>query len=637
MLLLVGCEDDPIGQDKTDGGAGSVCEQRRLDAGPAPRCTMDEHCCEREACNASTGICYALDSCQVDADCPQAAQGQICRDDDMDGYKDCVFDRCEDDDECLATPCPQDQVPACISGGCACGIPCQGGCPRTQGCCIPDDTCYPLPEACRGLSCPPGQFVSITTPGAWNTGTCEFTGESCRCERLPPLPVGDIGRFSAMASLTEGQALSAYNNTYGDLMFGRVNASTREIAWTFVDGVPTTTIAITGDIDGPRAGNSDPGADVGLYTDIAVDAAGAAHIVYHDRTSQSLNYAVGLDQAWQLHVVESAPVAGLYSDLFLGPNGRPMIAYLAHQLDVPGQPNQRRSVLRLAVASTNQPAQASDWSFRDLVETDLSPLGCADRCREGEVCRSSDDRCFVPNPSACPNNCPNNNACIEDRCQRVQSPPAFRELPKVRGLWPSAGALSDGTVYLAFFDNVNQSLSMIQIAGPNPLAGAVNVTLLTDPLEDAGRFPDLYVLPGGEMHLAYYNDTQRSLEYRQLDSNLNVAASERVATGLDSGVVPGGSFVGTDPAMVVDALGTVRIAFQDSTLGLLRYARRTGANTWSIRTLRGDETTNEGSFGFYSDQVLDRNRENPIISTYRYWLSALPDPQNGVEVLLPPE
>lgn len=631
------CEDDTVGPDKNDSGAGSICELRRQDAGPAPRCTMDEDCCEREACNTSTGICYALDACQVDSDCPQAAQGQICRDDDMDGYKDCVFDRCEDDDECAATPCPQDQVPACISGGCACGIPCQGGCPQSQGCCIPDDTCYPLPEACMGLTCPPGQFVSITTPGAWDTGICEFTGESCRCERLPPLPVGDIGLYSAMSSLGQGQALSAYNNTYGDLMFGRVNASTQEISWSFVDGVPTTTTAITGDIDGPRSGNSDPGPDVGIYTDIAVDASGTAHIAYHDRSTRSLKYAVGLDQAWQIHVVESAPVAGLYSDLIIAPNGRPMITYLAHQLDVTGQPLARRSVLRIAVASTNQPSQSSDWTTRDLLETDLSGLGCADRCRDGEVCRNSDDRCFAPNPSACPNNCPSGNACIEDRCQPVRTAAPFRDLPKVSGLWPSAGALSDGTVYIAFFDNVDQSLSILRIAGPNPLTGAVDVTGMTDPLEDSGRFPDLYVLPGGEIHLAYYNDTQRSLEYRQLDANLNIAASERVATGLDSGVVPGGSFVGTDPAMVVDSVGAVRIAFQDSTLGLLRYARRTGPNTWAIRTLRGDEATNEGSFGFYSDQVLDSNRENPTVSTYRYWLSALPDPQNGVEILTPPE
>lgn len=637
LLLAVACEDDPIGMDGMDAGLGLVCAARMRDAGPAPRCTADDQCCDRESCNTSTGICFALDECQVDGDCPQAAQGQICRDEDGDGFKDCVFDRCEGDEECAATPCPMDQVPACISGGCACGIPCSGGCPMSQGCCIPDDTCYPLPEACMGLTCPPGQFVSVTTPGAWNTGTCEFAGESCRCERLPPLPIGDVGLYSALTPAGQTQVVSAYNNTYGDLMFGRVDPSTRAIEWSFIDGVPTTTTAITGDIDGPRQGNSDPGSDVGIYTDIVVDAAGVAHIAYHDRDSQSLKYAVGLDQSWQLHVVAAGRVAGLYNDLIFTPQGRPMISYLAHQEDFAGPANARRSVLRIAVGNTNQPAQAGDWSFRDLVETDLTSGSCDLRCRLGEVCRNSDDGCFAPDPSQCPNNCPNGNACIEGSCQPVRSPRPFRDLPAVRGLWPSAGVASDGTTYLAYFDNVDSTLTMVRIEGPNPLTGAITTVTLTDPNEDSGRFPSLYVLPGGEIHLAYYNATQRSLEYRQLDQDLNIVTSERVASGLDSGVVPGGSFVGTDPALVVDAVGAVRIAFQDSTLGLLRYARRTGANTWSIQTMRGDEAMNEGSFGFYTDQVLDSNRENPVISTYRYFLSALPDPMNGLEILTPPE
>lgn len=637
LLGLLACEDETIGTDDPDSGLGAVCEARRRDAGPVPRCAADEQCCSREACNTTTGICYPLDACQVNADCPQAAQGQVCRDEDGDGYKDCVFDRCTENEECAATPCPPDQIPACISGGCACGIPCQGGCTEGQGCCIPDDTCYPLPEACMGLTCPPGQFVSVTTPGAWNTGTCEFTGESCRCERLPPLPVGDVGLYSAMVHTAQGPVVSAYNLTYGDLMFGRVDPSTRAIAWSFVDGVPSAGGTITGDVDGPRGGNSAPGPDVGIYTDVLVDSSGLAHIAYHDRDARSLKYAVGSGSTWQTHVVASAPVAGLYTELVMSGGGRPMLVYLAHQEDTPGQPGQRRSVLRLAVANTPQPAQSSDWSFRDLLTTDLSSMGCADRCREGEVCRSSDDLCFAPEPSACTGPCPSRTACIEAQCQDVRAAAPFKELPKARGLWPSAGVLGDGTTVVAFFDNLDTSVSILRIASADPLSGAIDVVTVDGQAEDAGRFPSLYALPGGELHLAYYNHSQRSLEYRQLDAALAITASERVASGLDSGVVPGGSFVGTEPALVVDSVGVVRVAFQDSTLGLLRYARRTGPNTWSIRTLRGDEAMNEGSFGFYTNQILDANRQNPMISTYRYWLSALPDPNNGLEVLLPPE
>jgi hypothetical protein len=127
--------------------------------------------------------------------------------------------------------------------------------------------CQPLPAQCLSLTCPLGQFLSVTSSGSWDSGNCMLTGAVCDCKPYPPLPLGDIGLYSAIDQGAMGPAMvSAYNLDYGDLMVGVVQAD-QSISWTFVDGVPTSTTTIVGAIDGPRGGQSAPGPDVGIYTD----------------------------------------------------------------------------------------------------------------------------------------------------------------------------------------------------------------------------------------------------------------------------------------------------------------------------------------------------------------------------------
>jgi hypothetical protein len=127
------------------------------------------------------------------------------------------------------------------------------------------------------------------------------------------------------------------------------------------------------------------------------------------------------------------------------------------------------------------------------------------------------------------------------------------------------------------------------------------------------------------------NQTRRALLYRSLDANLQTLEVSIVEEGLTTSGGPDGVLIGADSALVVDRTGAVRIAYQDATNGELRYARRMGA-MWNILTLAGNESPYRGSFGFYNDQALDRDRENPLVSTYRYFLSAPNGPDNGVEV-----
>lgn len=619
--------------------AACSCDEGPLsnvtDSGTNPgRCTKDEDCGPRQGCNVAVGVCFDKDECSDTRPCPEP---QVCGDGDGDGFNECSFSRCTEDDECAATPCEAGLVPACVAGGCMCGTPCQGGCPSSQGCCVPDDTCYDLPELCMGLMCPPGQFVSVTSSGAWDTGRCELLGESCRCERLPPLPLGDIGLHSALAHDGRSPIVSAYNLDYGDLMFGTVDADGVTIQWEFVDGVPTSTGSITGDLMGPRGGNSAPGSDVGLYTDLAAAANGDVHLVYVDRDAGDLLHAFRGSGAWRRHTIATAGEAGLYASLALDAQDRPRVAYLGVRED-DGSTNARKTILHVAISSTRTPSASGDWVIRDLETTDLAQFGCAEQCRIGEVCRASNNSCVVPDPaSRCSPVCSGADRCIAGRCEATMPLPPFRDLPLARGLWPALAVLPDGGLLVAYYDRLDFTLKLARIAGPNPASGAIDLRVLEGGgQEDVGLYPSLFVTPGGEIHLVFVDATRRSLEYRLLDGNLSVVLSETIESGLDLGSDPEGHLLGADPAVVVDANSIVRVAYQDATAGDLRYARRMGDGTWNAFTLLGEEMPYEGTFGFYNDQIVGPDRRSPLVSTYRFFLSAPGGAMNGIVLVTPP-
>lgn len=606
------------------------------DSGVTSRCRMKSDCPDRQDCNVSIGVCYNLDACGPGiGDCPPP---QMCGDGNDDGYNECIFDRCTMNSQCAQLTCAGGEVPQCVAGGCICGTPCMGGCPSSQGCCIPEDRCHDLPAQCRSLTCSPGQIVSVTATGAWSTSRCEVVGETCECVRLPALPLGDIGLHSAVAHDGRAPILSAYNLDYGDLMYGELQGS-GTIRWEFVDGIPTSSsAAITGDVDGPRGGVSTPGEDVGLYTDIAADTAGRAHIVYHDRTKGDLKYAINLPTGWAIHTVAESGTAGYYNSLTFDRMERPIIAFLTLR---EGTATARKSSLRIALTSTLTPRAISDWVVRDLTVVNLVPLGCEESCNQNEVCRASDLSCVVPDPpTSCNPACDTDRRCIGGRCVLIDPLPPFRDLPMARGLWPSVQAAPDGGVFVAYYDRFDRALRIARVAGPDPRSGTITTVNVdgagTGNGDDTGLYPSMLVTPAGEIHLVYMNATRRSVVYKSLDASLRATITETIESGIGMGSAPGGELVGADPAIVVDAMGSIRVAFQNATTGELRYARREGPGRWNVTTLRGNEMPYQGTYGFYTDQALGPDRMRPVVSSYRFFLAAPMGPRNGVEVVSPP-
>lgn len=623
-VALFGCDDDGIAKLKGPPDVGGVF-----------RCVDDNECGPREECTA-TGICVSIDDCDDMHPCPGS---QICMDFNGDGRMTCGSPPCMDASDCTTLSCANGEIAQCVNDRCICGSPCQGGCPGGKGCCIPEDRCYDLPAMCAGLTCPAGQFVSVTSTGAWDTGQCSVLGEVCECVRLPPLPEGDIGLHSAISHDGRTAVMTAYNLDYGDLMYGVLQSDGISIDWDFVDGVPTTTAAedIAGDVDGPRGGVRIEGDDVGLYTDVKVDLSGRPHIVYHDRTNGALKYAIGLATGWSIHTIDPDGAAGLYADIALTTDGKARVAYLAARHD---NNNTRYSTLRLATTNALEPSRASDWTIRDLDALSLATFGCEEQCNPDEVCRASDLMCVKPDPAgSCTGGCQDaGTRCIGGRCVLIDPLPPFRDLPMARGLFPSVQIQPDGAAVVAYYDRIDRNLKIATVAGPNPGVGRVDVMRIdgmgTGSTDDVGQFPSLFITPGGETHIAYVNTSRRALVYRNLDAQFMTLIEEVVETGIGQGNTPSGDLIGADPALVVDGQGIVRIAYQNATTGELRYARRMGDGTWTLVTLRGNEAPYAGTFGFYTDQTLDSTRLAPLVSTYRYWL-AQPN-GNGLVVVTPP-
>ena len=611
MLVLVsafsvlGCDDETISKD---------------DDPPMMtlRCIDDSECGPREFCT-STGLCVSRDECDDDRPCSNPEQ--ICGDNDGDGYKECFFERCQENAECVGkVQCESDTLIRCVDGRCLCGEPCQGGCPSGQGCCLPTDMCQALPAQCGDLECPRGQFVSVTSTGAWDTGACEVLGETCECVRYPALPVGDIGLYSAMANKGQNTFFSAYNLDYGDLMFGILRQDGITIDWEFVDGIPSSTSAVTGDVDGPRGGYAEPAEDVGLYTDIEIDEQGQPHIVYHDRTNGRLKYAIGTSSGWLIHVIDEVGTAGVHANLVMSEDGKPRVSYLSLREK---RGSSKYSSLRLAIAANVSPERSEDWTLRTIEETNLTRFGCDVRCDADEVCRAADRVCFVPSDSSvCENRCGSNEACLNGLCVITETIEPVTDIPTAVGLWPAAGLLSDGTMKIAYYDSILGQLKLAAFEDPDLLTANISTEALANTTDqDEGRFPSLFVGADDSTHISYMNQSQRSVRYLRLDAAGNTLASEEVSRVVSSSITPGGDLLGGDTSIVVDQAGTIRIAFQNGSTGELQYARLPLSGDWSIITLRGNEDPYQGTFGFYTDQVLVETTGSPLISTYRYWLS----------------
>lgn len=603
-------EGCPAGQDCVEG----VCQDTV--------CASDDDCPDGFICLDE--VCRDLEACTDSADCPD---GFVC----LDGA--CQAVDCDSDADCGEVACGNTEG-VCDDGACACAAPCAQGCGEGEYCCERENSCEALPDPCAAVACEPGFRGEQTASASGDPATCEVTMGSCDCVELDPLPEGDIGRFHDAIQVGERVVVSAYNDTYGDLMVGVLESDDR-FSWTFVDGLPEGG-NLTGSPNGPRGGVAVRGPRVGRYTSLVADSAGNLHVTYRDDDNETLKYAFGAVDGetwrWTTHTVDDNGNVGLWSALSVGADGLPAIVYMAPAVPVedPLRPV-GLSKLRWAQAVAAEPGSSADWVFSDLDTLEV-PYFCNGGCPSGQRCRADVNACErALAGSRCDGNCAEGQGCFEGEadpvCVDLLEQPDVVSLPEGVGLFARVARFANGDPAVVYYDRTGGDLRFVRVQD-----GAWQAPVILDgrdaennDVTDAGTFCDIAIDAEDNVHIVYVDAIADDLRY----IHLNEGISEVVDDGLRSGDGQVSlNLVGDASAILVTPDGEVRVAYQDASAHRLMLARRV-EGAWQVLTVAGGGDEYTGSYGFYNQQLLVDGES--LMTTYRYHRQVDP-PLNGLTV-----
>jgi MYXO-CTERM domain-containing protein len=604
---LAGCSDEPKSTGSPDADmapeptCADGCEPDELcinDRCVPNVCVVDDDCPRTMAC--VDGTCVTRLRCTSEAQCPP---GTFCIDDDDDGGFECLSVPCEGNADCGSLPCGGAGFPYCLDGACRCEIPCAEGCGSDQFCCRPTDSCNPLPTACVGLSCDVGFGPAIATPASGDPDSCAVTGPVCECRELPPLPIGDVGAYLSADVGPDGTVyVSAFNRTYEDLMFGIVGEG-GTIAWEFVDGHPSEG-TVTGSLNGPRGGISDPGTRVGRYTSLAVAGDGVVHIAYYDRSQRTLKYARGVPTAsgfsFKLETVDATPRSGMYTSLTLSSEDVPGIAYFMERAEV--EPGVWHAQVRYAWADAAEP---TEWTL-EVVDSQRLRAACGGDCAGTTRCNAIANACQRTLTASRCGGCPSGQQCFDaaggPMCAPVVPDSGLVYLPEGLGLFADSDRFADDEVALVYYDHTGRQIRFATSAG-HTFAEQVPVVLDGDPTTDVGWYPAVTIGPDQAVHVTYVDAQNDNLVYMNVTTDLREIIDAGVR-GTAAEVRP--VLVGDDSSLVVLPDGTLQVAYMDSTNHDVVVARRSSEhNLWLVpAVVLGGESSYAGAFGFYLQQLV---------------------------------
>jgi hypothetical protein len=452
------------------------------------------------------------------------------------------------------------------------------GCDNKNQCKIDDD--------CAKMMCDTGEVPACM-------------GNQCGC--IPDIAPGDVGRFSSMTVIGPDAYVSAYNNTYGDLMIGHITPPGVVSGWDFVDGVPDEAPDVANSHN--RGGISDKGDDVGRYTSIATSSTNEPIIAYYDLTHGALKFASFGAIRWHTHTVDvgiGAPATGgdnvgRWTSMTIGPDGKPAIAYSAWVASgVSGMPE---SQLRWAQATTTTPTSSSDW----MVTVLDSRLASSDGAPPSDMGTGPDMAMPPPDMAG-------------------TTPPDVL-LPEGIALMAAASRKADGSPGIAYYDRTRGNLRYVEW---NPTTMAWNKPTVLDgedatgnDLGDVGLYPSLTYDAMNVAHIAYENATKDSLFYLNTMTKMPEIVDdgyhpkdEQTQDGIDS---PVWHLVG-DSSSIQQQGGTVVVAYQDSTVLMLRLAIKGADGKWTKQYVAGHAMPFMGSYGFYANLKVSNGQG--VLSTY---------------------
>ncbi len=554
------------------------------------RCDVVENggnCCPGMSC-LSSGECKiaasSITKCTDSAGCPD---GQMCLDRPLvaDGSKTCGFP-------------PVDNNGACpdgsqyFAGRCVMRAPCDGFCNIGEVCNIETNSCEPVPyipgdveaSGCS-KSCSTGELLVYEDPDTMLFDHC--CEVRCRCEVLPSLTTGVIGRFADMALSSKYIYVSSYDDTYGDLVINLYDRENGALLLTeYVDGVPESG-NLVGSPNGIRNGFAEPGPNVGQYTAIVVKDELPA-VAYYDLDNHAVKFArFDGSSIWHISTVDNGQPAadkpaadtGRYIDLFIGEDNLPQISYLMVRGMLDGADKQVTGLV-YAKAKKAIPTGKSDWNFYLVDSKPVPSVACNGNCPDNQTCVKIDAATVCrANNSGC-SGCRSDETCVLEggapKCLPKVSMPAIATVLKGVGLY--SNIINVNTIpHIVYHDSIDGTLKVAtaevtvvddvqQITGfkaPIILDGSSQSISINNggTTNDVGRFASALMAPDGKLHVSYLDGNENLLRHFY-----GILPSEGYVEIADDGVRDDGRhYVGADSSMVITSDPSPVIAYQDST------------------------------------------------------------------------
>ncbi len=445
--------------------------------------------------------------------------------------------------------------------------------------------------------------------------TCAGGGEDdaqITCNSKPDLVPYVIGSHTSVAVAGDGTVwVAGYgegdpsggssDDFQGDLVIGKYNKEKGAVDWQVADGVPAPQegTELSFNNCGYRGGVSDPGDDVGQYTSMVLDSGGSPIVAYFDRTGGQLKVARPNGKKWGTHVIETQAKgwAGKFTSMVLV-SGKPVIAYQTLEAGSGGYAKAR---VRLAKSQTEQPSSQGDWSLEDVAVDEKAPCiqaicGAGQKCLNGDSAAMIEPVCTAT-VSGCMPVCGDGEACVKNKdgavsCQKTRAQLGIYVNALGAGL--SLAASSSGELGVVFYDRFHGNLRASSNKG-----GKWTTTPTTAPLDgwtgdvtknkltgDRGFSPNLAIDSTGNWHVVYGDGIKEWLLYKFVPGGDVTKAAPAVA--IDDGTSADGSasnkftdgqhVVGENAHIVADG-SNLKIVYQDSTAGTLRWAKGPGGPT----------------------------------------------------------
>lgn len=426
---------------------------------------------------------------------------------------------------------------------------------------------------------------------------------------------GIIGSYTSAAAASDGTIwVAGYNEadwnnevSYGDLVVGKIEAGSQQAVWSPVDGVPSEPEpdSTVYDTTSWRGGQDAPGDDVGLWTSLVLDAGGMPRVAYYDATNAALKFASFDGSGWTVHTVyeEEGAEAGRYAKLLLA-GGKPVVAF---QVIEPSDGGFATSKVVIARASSATPTSSGDWSFEDVAVDTETPCR-AHLCPDGQACVAATLQCTAT-ADTCDPKCASGEACVDGLCEPEIDGTKLDTYPEAIGGYVDMALVPGGDVGIVYYDRIHGNLIQARKDGGAWITRVLDGQQEGPPPVDTGDMgigASLFIDAEGDWHVAYVDGFKESLRFVHVQTGTVVHEPQVVDRGASVSGEPladGNHVVGDDADVYVTDAGEVRIAYQDATVGELRYAvgtpDGTGGYTWALEVV--DQS---GFAGFFSQHVV---------------------------------